>query len=215
MQNRQLAAQLAAREPDGRRPVVMHHRWDSLLFLHWTVPAESIRKTLPSGLTVDTRNEKAYLGITVFFMQKVRLTGFPPFPWFSAFQELNVRTYVVDRAGVPGVWFYSLDCNQPLAVVGARASTGLPYFRAKMTSAIGEYRLFVSPDRQRPDCPLPLPNNRGIDRSRTGVARVLPTGTLLSLLPETPIALTRSGFASSLQILRSRRQTILDCAGRT
>ena len=34
--------------------------------------------------------------------------------------ELNLRTYVYDRAGVPGVWFYSLDANQPLAVGIAR-----------------------------------------------------------------------------------------------
>ena len=25
-----------------------------------------------------------------------------------------------DAAGVPGIWFYSLDCNQPLGVLGAR-----------------------------------------------------------------------------------------------
>src|SRR5207244_239712 len=39
-----------------------------------------------------------------------------------------------DEAGVPGVWFYSLDCDQPLAVRGARTLTGLPYFNAEMSA---------------------------------------------------------------------------------
>jgi uncharacterized protein YqjF (DUF2071 family) len=129
-----LRARLVARQPDGKRPVVMHHRWEALLFLHWPIAPEEIQKTLPEGLTVDTHDGEAYLGISPFFMRKVRPVGLPPLPWLSEFQELNVRTYVFDEAGVPGVWFYSLDCDQPLAVAGARALTGLPYFNAEMNA---------------------------------------------------------------------------------
>jgi uncharacterized protein YqjF (DUF2071 family) len=42
-----------------------------------------------------------------------------------------VRTYV-HVEGVPGVWFFSLDASNALAVLGARLSLGLPYFRARM-----------------------------------------------------------------------------------
>lgn len=115
------AARLRAREPDGRRPAVMHQRWESLLFLHWRVPAATIQQTLPAGLTVDTFEGEAYLGISPFFMRQVRPTGLPAVPWLSDFLELNVRTYVYNADGVPGIWFYSLDCDQPLAVAGARA----------------------------------------------------------------------------------------------
>jgi uncharacterized protein YqjF (DUF2071 family) len=45
--------------------------------------------------------------------------------------ELNVRTYV-RCGGVPGVWFFSLDAQSRLAVGGARATFGLPYFHARM-----------------------------------------------------------------------------------
>src|SRR4051794_31668937 len=128
------AARLAARQPNGRRPQVMHHRWESLLFLHWALPTERVQATLPAGLTVDTFEARAYLGIVPFFMRNVRPVGFPGLPGLSNFQELNVRTYVYDQSGTPGVWFYSLDCNQPLAVAGARLLTGLPYFQAEMTS---------------------------------------------------------------------------------
>jgi uncharacterized protein YqjF (DUF2071 family) len=129
------AARLAARKPDGERPVIMHHRWEALLFLHWRVSADEIQKTLPNGLTVDTFDGEAWLAISPFFMRRVRPVGLPPIPWLSEFQELNVRTYVYDERGVPGIWFYSLDCDQPLAVAGARSLTGLPYFNAEMSAS--------------------------------------------------------------------------------
>jgi uncharacterized protein YqjF (DUF2071 family) len=131
-----VAARLAAREPDGERPVIMHHRWEALLFLHWQIPAGQIQATLPDGLTVDTFEGAAFLTISPFFMRKVRPVGLPPLPWLSEFQELNVRTYVFDERGVPGIWFYSLDCDQPLAVTAARVLTGLPYFCADMTADV-------------------------------------------------------------------------------
>jgi uncharacterized protein len=130
---------MRARQPDDLRPQVMHHRWESLLFLHWRVPPAQIQSTLPAGLAVDTFAGGAYLGLTSFFMRQVRLVGLPALPWISNFQELNVRTYVYDRAGVPGIWFYSLDCNQPLAVAGARVITGLPYQHAEMKATTNGY----------------------------------------------------------------------------
>ena len=33
---------------------------------------------------------------------------------------------------MPGVWFFSLDANSPLAVLGARLAFHLPYFNAKI-----------------------------------------------------------------------------------
>lgn len=112
----------------------MHQRWESLLFLHWRCAPELIQRTLPPGLSVDTFNGDAYLGIVPFFMRHVRPLWCPALPWVSFFQELNVRTYVFDEAGIPGVWFYSLDCNQPLAVWAARWLFGLPYYHARMSA---------------------------------------------------------------------------------
>ena len=132
------AARIAAREPDGRRPLVMYQRWEALLFLHWRVSPTRIQETLPEGLTVDTFEGDAFVGITPFFMHNVRPVGLPAVPWISDFQELNVRTYVFDQNGTPGVWFYSLNCNQPLAVIAARTLTGLEYRNAEMTSTRGD-----------------------------------------------------------------------------
>jgi uncharacterized protein YqjF (DUF2071 family) len=117
----------------------MHHRWENLLFLHWRYPPEEIQSTLPPGLSVDTFDGDAYLAITPFFMAKVRPVSLPALPWLSFFQELNVRTYVYDNEGVPGVWFYSLDCNRLAAVIAARQITALKYFYAEMNAQRAEW----------------------------------------------------------------------------
>ncbi len=128
-----LEAQLAARTRPNNLPVGSQ-RWNDLLFLHWQVDPQVVQSTLPSGLTVDTFDGAAYIGIVPFFMERVRPRWLPPVPWLSWFLELNVRTYVHDRDGRPGVLFYSLDCNQPIAVWLARAAFRLPYFHARMTA---------------------------------------------------------------------------------
>lgn len=98
----------------------MYQRWRDLLFLHWEYPVEQIQQTLPPGLRVDTYHGQAYLGIVPFFMCDIRPRFLPAVRGISHFLELNLRTYVYDEAGVPGVWFYSLDANQRLAVKVAR-----------------------------------------------------------------------------------------------
>ena len=107
-------------------------RWERLLFLHWAWDAQEIQETLPKGLCVDTFDGKGWLAIVPFFMARVHPRGLPCVPWLSDFLELNVRTYVHDGAGLPGVWFYSLVCNQPLAVELARRCFHLNYVHARM-----------------------------------------------------------------------------------
>ena len=127
---------LRARVRPTRRPV-MRQRWDDLFFLHWEYAAAAIQARLPSGLTVDTFEAKAYLGVVGFRMNAVRPLGLPALPWLSYFNELNVRTYVRDANGEPGVWFFSLDCDRAPAVVIARAGFGLPYEHAAMSFGPG------------------------------------------------------------------------------
>jgi len=128
----------------------MHQCWEHLLFLHWQYPADLLQQTLPAGLFVDTFAGRAYLGIIPFFMQKIRPAYLPPLPWLSWFLELNVRTYVHDRHGVPGVWFYSLNANQPVAVALARTLFHLPYFNAHMRAAVGDWIHYQSTRRNTP-----------------------------------------------------------------
>lgn len=129
------AQRLAVRaRPAGRG--VMYQQWRDLLFLHWEYSAAAIQRTLPEGLFVDTFDGKAFLGVVPFFMKNIRPRFLPAVPGISDFMELNLRTYVHDRAGVPGVWFYSLDANQWLAVKIARRFFHLPYEHARIRSTL-------------------------------------------------------------------------------
>jgi uncharacterized protein YqjF (DUF2071 family) len=126
---------LAVRErPAG--PPVMHQTWERLLFLHWRIPAEEVQSKLPRGLSVDTFDGAAWLGVVPFFMRNIRIRGMPPIPGTVNFLELNLRTYVHDEHGTPGVWFFSLDANSRLAVHGARWWYRLPYWPARMSAEI-------------------------------------------------------------------------------
>lgn len=112
----------------------MRQRWAGLFFVHWPLDPAVITARLPPGLQVDTYEGNAWIGVVPFFMERVRPIGLPPLPWLSWFHELNVRTYVHDDQGNPGVWFFSLDCNQPIAVEIARRGFHLPYEHAEMRS---------------------------------------------------------------------------------
>jgi uncharacterized protein YqjF (DUF2071 family) len=106
-------------------------RWHDLLFLHWRIAPELLRARIPAGLELDTCDGSAWIAVVPFRMSNVRRRGMPGLPWISAFPELNVRTYVT-TGGRPGVWFFSLDAANPLAVRVARANFHLPYFDARM-----------------------------------------------------------------------------------
>jgi uncharacterized protein len=112
-------------------PWVMAQSWHDLLFAHWPVDVAVMRPLLPPQLQVDTFEGSAWCAVVPFRMTGVRLRGTPVLPWLSAFPELNVRTYVTCD-GKPGVWFFSLDAGNALAVAIARAWFHLPYFRARM-----------------------------------------------------------------------------------
>jgi hypothetical protein len=109
----------------------MGQTWEGLLFAHWPVRVASVRALVPRGLEVDMFDGSAWLAITPFRIDALRLRGLPPAPVVSRFLELNVRTYVT-RDGKPGIWFFSLDAASRLAVEAARRAYRLPYYQARM-----------------------------------------------------------------------------------
>lgn len=112
-------------------PWIMAMQWHHLLFAHWPFAPADLRPLIPAGLELDTFNATAWIGVVPFEMRDVRPRSTPALPWIGRFAELNVRTYVtVD--GKPGVWFWSLDAANPLAVRVARRAFHLPYFDARM-----------------------------------------------------------------------------------
>ena len=108
---------------------VMVQRWHDLLFAHWRCPLTELRRLIPEPLEIDTFDGSAWIGIVPFVMSNTR-PRFSPIA-MTGFPELNVRTYV-RHGDEEGVWFFSLDASNPLAVRAARAAVHLPYYDARM-----------------------------------------------------------------------------------
>lgn len=118
----------------------MYQSWHDLLFMHWPVSVQDLIPHIPKDLELDTYKNQAWIAVVPFRMSDIYPRGFFPVPYLSAFAELNVRTYVI-KDGKPGVWFFSLEAANPIAVSIARKFFKLPYFNAKM-SCINNHELF-------------------------------------------------------------------------
>jgi uncharacterized protein YqjF (DUF2071 family) len=110
----------------------MAQTWHDLLFAHWPLGPDILRPLVPPELPLDTFDGRCWVGIAPFHMSGIRLRGLPPLPGLSRFPEMNVRTYVA-LDGKPGVYFFSLDAANLLAVWAAGAFYRLPYFHARMS----------------------------------------------------------------------------------
>jgi len=115
------------------RPV-MRQRWERLTFLHWPFDPAAVQRLLPDGLQAETLAGAAWVGLVPFYMH-VSTAGGRRAPWVSSFCETNVRTYVRDREGRTGIWFFSLDAARLGAVGIARTTYRLPYFWSSMRLA--------------------------------------------------------------------------------
>jgi uncharacterized protein YqjF (DUF2071 family) len=140
-------------------PWVMAQSWHDLLFAHWPVAAKNLHALIPRQLEIDTFDGQAWLAVVPFRMTGVRLRGTPAVPGLSAFPELNIRTYITG-GGKPGVWFFSLDAGNSLAVAIARAWFHLPYFRARMSCKIREGWIHYRSERTHGRAPAGLLEGR-------------------------------------------------------
>ena len=135
--------------PLPAEPWVMGQTWDDLLFAHRRAPADALRTHLPAGLELDLFEGEAWIAVTPFRVSGLRARGLPPLPFVSSFLELNTRTYVT-AGGKPGIWFFSLDASNELAVEAARRTYRLPYFRADMRAEWTAGRLEYESRRRDP-----------------------------------------------------------------
>lgn len=114
-----------------RWPLV-RQRWLTMTFLHWRYEPAVVQRLLPEGLSVDTHDGAAWVGLTPFLMADMRGPGLPAVPGLSTFPETNLRTYVLGPDGRDGLWFLSLEADNLATVVGARTGYGVPYHWAAM-----------------------------------------------------------------------------------
>ena len=134
-------------KPEGE--AIMHQRWENLLFLHWPIEPAVLRPLIPEPLEIDTFEGQAWIGITPFELKNLHLAYLPPVPGLSAFNEVNVRTYVHHR-DFPGVWFLSLDASKLIPALAARLFFMLPYYKAEMAFGQREGRYQFALNRAGP-----------------------------------------------------------------
>jgi uncharacterized protein len=142
---------LSIRERPDALPI-MRQTWGKLLFMHWRLPAEVLRAHVPAQLEVDSFGGETWIGVTPFTIWNMRASFLPPVPGLSEMHELNVRTYVHYR-GTPGVYFFSLDANSALAVLGARTFFLVPYFNADISLKQEGERITYHSRRTHSDAP--------------------------------------------------------------
>ncbi len=169
----------------------MKQKWRDLLFVHWAVSPQVIRPLVPPELSLDLFDGRAYLGFVPFTMTGVRPVGVPPVYGLSSFHETNLRTYVRVDDHDPGVWFFSLDAANSLAVRLARTFFHLPYHRAQMflerepgVRAGQSPAIVYAGVRQWPG---PLPASYAVRAVPTGATLPAPPGTLEHFLVERDI----------------------------
>ncbi|WP_340098103.1 DUF2071 domain-containing protein [Salinibaculum salinum] len=104
--------------------------WRDVFFASFPVDPAVVRPHLPERLTLDTFDGDAYLSVVPFVIGDIRPRGLPAAAGLST-PELNLRTYV-RLDGTPGIYFFNLDADDLLGVIGARIFNQLPYYYADM-----------------------------------------------------------------------------------
>jgi uncharacterized protein YqjF (DUF2071 family) len=177
--NRGILTETAHRPwPMPAGPWIMTQTWNDLLFAHWPVNTEALRALVPRRFELDLFDGTAWMGVVPFHMSNVAPRFVPALPWVSAFPELNVRTYVT-AGGKAGVFFFSLDAGNPLAVRAARALLNLPYYSAAMTVDVRDAGVDYTSRRQSEPAAAFTGRYRGL-----GDRGAPPRGTLEYFLTE-------------------------------
>ena len=122
--------------------------WRHLLFANWPVDGELLAAHLPDALSVDEYDGTGWLSVVPLRNVDVRPRGLPARVGVPL-TEVNLRTYVT-CGGEPGVYFFNLDAQGPLSVLGARLSHYLPYYYARGHFRWTDGRVDVESRRAQP-----------------------------------------------------------------
>ncbi len=116
-----------------------YQEWNNAIFLHWQVELSELEKFVPKALEIDRFQEKPWISVVAFTMEKIRPKNLPSFPPVSDFDEINIRTYVKlnDKTGV---YFLSIEGGTNLSCKVAKAISGLPYRYSKIKRTENQYK---------------------------------------------------------------------------
>jgi len=113
-----------------------HEAWENALFVHWPIDPVLLKAQLPRGLEPDVLDGSAWIGLVLLTERGVSVTPAAGRRIAPKIDHLgaNIRTYVTHK-GIPGIYFFSLECSSYFASLGARAA-GIPYFPARMQRTV-------------------------------------------------------------------------------
>lgn len=108
--------------------------WHHTIFFHWEVPVYFLEDHIPEGLHLDTFKNTAWVTLAAFEVKNMRMRHFPPVPYVSNFQEINIRTYVT-KNGIPGIYLFSIETDKFIEVLFSNIFIGLPYQKSVINRA--------------------------------------------------------------------------------
>lgn len=120
-----------------------YQEWNNAIFLHWQVDLTDLKKFVPKELEIDLFNQKPWVSMVAFTMEKIRPKNLPSFPPISDFDEINIRTYVKSN-GKTGVYFLSIEGGTNLSCKVAKGISELPYRFSTIKRTNNKYESFNS-----------------------------------------------------------------------
>ena len=115
-----------------------YQEWRQVIFLHWQVTSQNLRRFVPAKLDIDTFDQKAWISLVAFSMKNIRPKWLPALRPFSNFHEVNFRTYV-KNGNKSGVYFLSIEASKSISSKIARLVSGLPYRHSHIVRGEGTY----------------------------------------------------------------------------
>lgn len=117
---------------------VYYQEWNRVIFLHWEVPYDVLRKLVPADLDLDNFDGKYYVSVVPFTMEKIRPKYLPSVSFISDFDEINIRTYV-EKNGKKGVYFLNIEAGKWLSAFISKSLSGLPYEKSDIQRTDNQY----------------------------------------------------------------------------
>jgi len=116
-----------------------YQEWNNAIFLHWQVELDELKKFVPTELEIDLFDDKPWISLVAFTMEKIRPKNLPAFPPISDFDEINIRTYVKFN-NKTGVYFLSIEGGKRASCKIAKGMSELPYRYSKIRRQKGIYK---------------------------------------------------------------------------
>lgn len=115
-------------------PWFAEQSWIHILFLHWPITPEALKRYVPDELEIDTFNGSGWISIVSFQAEDSKLRLSPKWTSLDPVAQINVRTYVTyPSSSEKGVYFFSIHVAHLTAALGAKSFFDLPFHYAQTT----------------------------------------------------------------------------------